>query len=1195
MNGRSEHTFRVPPLGQPFEALQSSSFSPTPVHHLRCPAATPQSGSWGIHLRVRGEGPLLSPPITDDSPMRTFTMPSVARLQWHAVLHVPLLFSVAIADIPYSPTRILQHGNLLYVFQPSPKLPTQFQLSSIDISSRLEAAELPYTMLHQTLPFLDNDTPRAFTPVIDSWGNLTVYAGDCAKGASGGEVWNFTPRPSEDQGKGDWKQMEVLAKDTNQASTVGANYLSHGMVFSSIVGGDAASAGAYFFGGMCPTSNDSKDDWQSAANYSNSMITMEPPGSRSITYQIDVSTSRGPPVPEAGFTLTSLSPTFSGRSDGTQIQQQNFVLVGGHTNAAFINMSQVALFSLPEQSWTFIGIQPPANAQTNRAVRADHVSVDSRSGHSAVLTPDGKRIIVFGGWVGDINTPAEPQLVVLNVAGGYGGDGDWQWIVPSSTGVGPPHDSGLYGHGAAMLPGGVMMITGGYSTSHTARQARSGSSSKSYFFNVTSNTWVADYLPLSEGSNDGSDHAGPLSTTQEKVGLGVGLGLGIAIICCLFAIYLWYNRRLKRRREFRDKQLQEISFNALRYSGADFLSGFDERNGRPGGLDNLDSQNDSYYFPPGAQGGQGWRQTSGHDVERSGLLIEIPSPTRGLRRSLGHRPSYALSPGRGPGPIHSIEELEEEQEEEQMNSGTPLNSESEITEKRTDRSVSVMNQVPTLDPFSDEQQHGGKEKNTFCSAPPFPIREDRGHMCPGTHPLAEWPQHVVFAPPAIISNLSGRLSPDKSNSERTGSNLSEKSTRSNLSWTSSHAGVIRSSSMRSTIPNNTIQADIFRTTSSSPTRPRPRANSETDRHSPEYQRTQSFRSLGHHDMDLLRTSQPSFALLQAEGEALLGGNPEVEQARPGTASTSNTYRDMEGNGSQDTTATAFTSVAFEFSRNGTRIPRTSWLGTVRRVLKRSISSAERTRSLTTAAAAYYEPYTDNPSSGTESTKPEEEKHLSSASVPPRRAASDASFWRSRRGKQDWIDDEVDSTWRRNSGDDWGAPEDIVLAERERIRQSWRERGNLLIAEDERMPTPRTPIRPNELGIPRLNLDDRPSTPASEVDWDVEAAVERRVVQVMFTVPKSKLRVVNADADSVSVLSMAKEGEAEGEGSRSSRVKEMAGKFEQMQKTSPRPRPCPSPSASIRSLKVRAKVSQASLGRGGMASRLGEEKYGGHKV
>jgi hypothetical protein len=35
------------------------------------------------------------------------------------------------------------------------------------------------------------------------------------------------------------------------------------------------------------------------------------------------------------------------------------------------------------------------------------------------------------------------------------------------------------------------------------------------------------------------------------------------------------------------------------------------------------------------------------------------------------------------------------------------------------------------------------------------------------------------------------------------------------------------------------------------------------------------------------------------------------------------------------------------------------------------------------------------------------------------------------------------------------------------------------------------------------------------EWDVEAAVENRVVQVMFTVPKKKLRVVNADQDAVS--------------------------------------------------------------------------------
>lgn len=43
---------------------------------------------------------------------------------------------------------------------------------------------------------------------------------------------------------------------------------------------------------------------------------------------------------------------------------------------------------------------------------------------------------------------------------------------------------------------------------------------------------------------------------------------------------------------------------------------------------------------------------------------------------------------------------------------------------------------------------------------------------------------------------------------------------------------------------------------------------------------------------------------------------------------------------------------------------------------------------------------------------------------------------------------------------------------------------------------------------------------SEDEWDVESAVERRVVQVMFTVPKERLRVVNRgpDGDGESILS-----------------------------------------------------------------------------
>jgi hypothetical protein len=159
-----------------------------------------------------------------------------------------------------------------------------------------------------------------------------------------------------------------------------------------------------------------------------------------------------------------------------------------------------------------------------------------------------------------------------------------------------------------------------------------------------------------------------------------------------------------------------------------------------------------------------------------------------------------------------------------------------------------------------------------------------------------------------------------------------------------------------------------------------------------------------------------------------------------------------------------------------------------------------------------------------------------------------------------------------------------------LRQEWRERGNLLVnlTSDDELPTPRTPIAHDELGIPTVG--QRPSTPADEGDWDVEAAVERRVVQVMFTVPKSKLRVVNADPDGSSILSLPRENSIKGEDSLKgetkgspSRVKNLAGKFEQMSasktaspRLTPRASPVPSPSSSVRSMKIRAKRSSASL-------------------
>lgn len=1104
---------------------------------------------------------------------------------------------MAAAQMPNNPTRVLRHDNLLYVFEPSSGTSSQFQLGFIDVSSSVDTATLPYTTLYPTLPFLDDATPRAFTPLLDERGNITVYTGDCSQGASGGQVWTFTPSSPDGKGIGSWKQEHVSVADSTHTAIMGSNYLGGGMTFSSTVGGDATSTSAYMFGGMCPFSDANSSSWQSAANYSNLMTSLQPSGSRNnkIAYTLDVSSSRGPPVPEAGFSITGLEPTFANRSDGSQTQQQNFLLIGGHTSNAFINMSQVALFSLPEQGWTFIGVGEPDTSHTDLTIRANAATLDPRSGHTAALTPDGQRIVVFGGWVGDVDTPAEPQLAILNIASGYGGKDDWHWTLPSTSGAGLPSDSGLYGHGATMLPGGVMMIRGGYTIpnpSSRRRRATPSVNSKSYFLNVTSNAWVADYTPPSEASSAEATNTGPLSSPGQKVGLGVGLGMGLAAVCGLFAFYMWYTRRLQKQREFREKQIQDLSLTTARYNIDDYQPGLDGHGGRPDAFEYLAGQNGNYYFPPGTQGGQGWKQTASQDAERTGLLVEIPSPTRGLRRSLGGRPGFSMSKMRGPGNIHPIDELEEEPDEEHATEHATNEKPTEMNERRHTRGTSILDGAPVLDPFTEGRPRGSEQKNIFHSAPTSPELEDSDNA---DHVAPNWPLGAM----GPSRHSTGRLSPDKSTSERTSSNLSERSTRSGLSCTSSNGGVVRSASMRSAaLLNNAATANPFKTPNGSPTRDRSDEEGDSGRHSPVDPRTQSFtsvRSNGYEDIESFRTAQSSFAHLQAEGEALLGGNPE--RPRPGTSSSnSNTYRDTDGSNSRAATATPATIYALDMTshpRPATRERRKSWLGSVRRVLTRSVSGAERTRPTTTMS--YHERYTDNPISPVEKSASDNRKSFPAASSPPRRAASDAAFWRSRRGQQDWLEDEQDDRWKRTSGDNWGTPEDIALAERERARQEWRERGKLLVGDNEPLPTPRTPIRSDQLGVPAT--DERPCTPASEADWDVEAAVERRVVQVMFTVPKSKLRVVNADDDRSSLMSLPRENSQEDIRETSpSRVKDLAGRFEQLgvsPRISPRASPRPSPSPSIKSLKIRGQRSSASLEqrsrRGSGQSLLGKGK------
>ncbi|KAF2809431.1 uncharacterized protein BDZ99DRAFT_463234 [Mytilinidion resinicola] len=626
------------------------------------------------------------------------------------------------------------------------------------------------------------------------------------------------------------------------------------------------------------------------------------------------------------------------------------------------------------------------------------------------------------------------------------------------------------------------MVAGGYSipASSNSRRKRANvaqaANTQAYFLNTTSNTWISEYSPPANVSGMPAEQStGPLSKTSQKAGLGVGIGIGCAAVVGLLAFYLWYSRRLRKQRDFREKDLRELALGAHRYNAEGVTPGeIDRRGGSIEAAEYLDATGHGPY-PVDVTRSKSWRGSGNQEAERTGLLVEIPSPTRGLRRSLPGRGNHHLIPryderrAQGPGDIHPIDELEEE-EQDVTTKAPDMSERAAVNPLRT----SAFANAPTLDPFTDPNplsSHpvSGLTRDLLTqSAPPSPEHEN------ADHPRA-WSPDWDLAANALLargpSPYTGRVSPDKS--DRTGSNLSERSTRSNLSSRSTGAGsVVRSVSIRSAALLNTM-SNPFTTPENSPTREKHHRQSGGWQ-SAQDPRTRSFTSTrpstANGDADSFITARSNFGQLQAEGEALLGGRPDTSyESSSGSVAGSNGYPEMSA-----ATTTVLTSATSMDSRP-TRERRKSWLGSVRRALARSAAISppeDRTKSLT--ASAPYSEWT-----ATSPTTPSQVSPTRST-APPRRAASDASFWRSKRGARDW-DIDIDGPseegrpkWRRNSGDDWGAPEDEEARQKEQQE--------------------------------------------AEMDWDVEAAVEARVVQVSFTVPRTRLRVVNAD-DAASLRSV----------------------------------------------------------------------------
>ncbi|KAI1095898.1 hypothetical protein F5B19DRAFT_271941 [Rostrohypoxylon terebratum] len=927
----------------------------------------------------------------------------------------------AAQTLPYFPTSIFipqskpepaqenATADIAYIFSPQDDW---VDLLALNFSSNLQASSLSFQTLSSNVPFLDTNK-TAFTPSLADNGSLVVYAGDCSAPADS-EIWTFYL--SSGDGASSWSKANTTLTTGTDSIQVGPSFLGGGFSFSNILEPQLSPAATYVYGGMCPGTAANASLAQSNATYSNQMIKIAPSGVSTGEFAVTPVSSKGPPVPEAGFTFTGLSPSISNHS-GTITQQVNYVLLGGHTKTAFINMSTVAIWSLPEESWSFIsdiGTVGSSGTSSELAIKSAISSIDSRSGHTAILSGDGTSLVILGGWVGDLTQAASPQLAILNVGASYGGNGDWEWVVPDAQPSGP----GVYGHGAALLPGNVMMVYGGYTISSAETKVRRQSSSGSdapMFLNLSSMSWSNDYTnptaAIVQADNSSSTADGDLGL---RLGLGLGIGLGIAAIIIAVVLYLLYRRRLRHRRTIRDSAIRALAQDTSRFLPHDDEMAEHDHAWYTGGPDPYMRGNRSL----GYQSLQANRISLDQDQGRHSWFGGAPAQGQGvLRKPLPRRNTYDPPSAM----IHPIAEADEDDGDITNEPLSPLRDEGRRDSDPFLTPTQTQEKNERYEKYEKYDTHIALQQPTRASLTPSPER--------ATDPeVQDWMSDVE----AVDALLSGRRSAQQSptrwaldrltgEDERTESNVSE-SNRSHLNLNlNANTGVSRSDSIRSALRAGFGVAAAALA-----------AAVDEGRGGSSSSSTPSY-----------NTARSSFPTLQAEGPGLLMGG----RIRGGEKAGDREREEEPGSPSKSK-------------------PRRSFFGSIRRAF-----------SGTTPDASPIERYGRETRDDTEGETSDYDARLGGLS-----GIAAGGVLRRKSGRGDWetLEQVQSGRDRRRS---------LGFSQKGIGKGNGKGKGKGIADEEY---------------VPRNGDEDD--------EWDIEKAVERRLVQVMFTVPKEPLRVVNAEPD-----------------------------------------------------------------------------------
>ncbi|KFY72248.1 hypothetical protein V499_07601 [Pseudogymnoascus sp. VKM F-103] len=1026
---------------------------------------------------------------------------------WLALAHV--LLHANAQQLPYNPTSIFLAPNneQAYILLPPSSSAPAGELLALNISSRIDVAKLSPTVLSKSLPFLEGSNDGiAYVPAMKPSGDIGVYAGSCASNSS---VWTYSSGSAK---PGKWSETAVSDSAATTSSELhNTNFLAAGLYFSTKPEADAANTPMFVLGGMCPTvANTNASTWQASANYTNSLLKLTPPKSTgsAAPYTVSLGAADGQKlVPEAGHTITSLAPTLANASSSAGA---DYVLIGGHTAGAFIGMDRVGVLALPEGTWTFQSVSARAflGGGELAVIRASGGGMpDSRSGHTALLSGDGGRIVVFGGWVGDVNTPAEPQLLVLQL----GGDGEWSWEVPKAAGSGLGGGEGIYGHGAVMLPGGVMMVVGGHTISSApSKEKRADSKFQTLLLDTTTMAWVNNYTNPSFSSPNPTATAGTTDPAapsgddnSRKVKIGVGAGIGGVVAIAIAVLCIWYARRAHAKRVGERHQKLHALSQAAHCEGRDSFYG--PYNGEM--VQRQNSQNlgnRSMSVGGGNAGGAAYEALSygGYDYEDDGNLsyvvpaqrssFTIPRKPTSSRNARGYSQPPLVSTNQyssfdfgtnhtranslgTAGTIHPIYEADEDNDIADaglLNVGQAVEYPPSSSNDHSD-------------PFTEPHQVSTGDIHPYQLHPPAnPNSLDRNTPSPDSpakereREVDEWVADWAAADALMRSHSrsqsltqSGRLSPSKeSTSGRTASNLSEQSA---VTLSRSGSQATRSNSLTAFFTGGAAGWNPFASSGAAgPT-------SGTVARRVEY---------------VHGGYGPSSGRVTAEGY-YTNGSISPTSDRSGGTLTAPPPRSA-GSGSISGGSASFVTAQSGGSFPALRVEAESllprpgewesgspskskglkkppgWLGSLKKVFGQEewvsgpgVDEAERyvDSPSPTRAAFGSEPYRDDDT------------------VPRRAASAGSMLWRRKQGRGDWEDSADEGT-----------------------------------------------VGPRPYSVAGLET----APPGEEEEWDVEKAVRGRVVQVMFTVPKERLRVVNQDEgveDDESDIGMQREGSPTREG------------------------------------------------------------------